>query len=135
MTIQRENIYIIQGENREQGNRRFSCMDSLNDGEQPFGDGKKLSDYTKKMPDYLVVPNNLLLSTPTHIWRTFPFSAHSYACVKHATTLINKGLHRVSLVRLIVSFCLPCKKEIKKKEEISTVFRTENHVNCYIVFA
>ena len=63
------------------------------------------------VPDYLVVPNNLLTHTHTHththshLASNYTFFTFAYAREKRVVTPINKGLQGVPFVRFFVPFC------------------------------
>ena len=63
----------------------------------------------KKSSNYLVVPNNLLLSLSLSLIGATPITTllifFSYARAKRAVTPINKGLLGVSFVRFFMPFC------------------------------
>ena len=59
----------------------------------------------KKLQDYLVVPNNLLLSLGIQACSHFSFFLIAYAREAGRANPINKGLNRVPFVRLFMPFC------------------------------
>ena len=72
----------------------------------------------KKLQDYLVVPNNLLLSLSLSL--EIQACSHSsffliaYAREARRANPINKGLNRVPFVRLFIPFAQPGKELYKK---------------------
>ena len=76
----------------------------------------------KKLQDYLVIPNNLLLSLSLSLslslgiqaYSHFSFFLIAYAREARRATPIGKGLRGVSFVRLFVPFCQPGKEQYKK---------------------
>ena len=68
----------------------------------------------KKSQDYLVVPNNLLLSLSLSLgiqaYSHFSFFLIAYAREAGRANPINKGLNRVPFVRFFMPFC-PAGKE------------------------
>ena len=66
----------------------------------------------KKMENYLVVPNNCILSLSLSLSLSsragvnYTFFLLAYARAKRAVTPVNKGLLGVSFVRFFVPFCL-----------------------------
>ena len=69
----------------------------------------------KKMDNYLVVPNNciLSLSLSSRAGLNNTFFLHSYARAKRAVIPVNKGLLGASFVRFFVPFCLFGKRQIR----------------------
>ena len=71
----------------------------------------------KKLQDYLVVPNNLLLSLSLSLeiqaCSHFSFFLIAYAREAGRATSINKGLNRVPFVPLFVPFCQAGKRQHK----------------------
>ena len=72
----------------------------------------------KKLQDYLVVPNNLLLSLSLSLgiqaYSHFSFFLIAYAREAGRATSIGKGLRGVSFVRFFVPFCQAGKEPYKK---------------------
>ena len=73
----------------------------------------------KKLQDYLVVPNNLLLSLSLSLSLEIQACSHSsffliaYAREAGRATSINKGLNRVPFVRFFMPFCQAAKEACK----------------------
>ena len=73
--------------------------------EHGFMAQKKSGFSAKKSSNYLVVPNNLLLSLIGATPITTLLNIFSYARVKHGVSPINKGLFKVPFVQLFMPFC------------------------------
>ena len=86
----------------------------------------------KKMVNYLVIPNNfvLSLSLSSRAGVTTLIFFHAYARAKRAVTVVNKGLHGVSFVRFFVPVCEQAKRQNKKR--LTTEFTTIIHCNSLI---
>ena len=90
----------------------------------------------KKIVNYLVVPNNFVLSPSLSLSSragviTFIFF-YAYARAKRGVTVVNKGLLGVSFVRFFVPVCELSKKQ--NKDVLSTDFITIIHCNSLINF-
>ena len=92
------------------------------------------------MENYLVVPNNcvLSLSLSSRADVNYTFFLLAYARAKRAVTPVNKGLPRVSFVRLFMPFLKTAKTQniaffssIKSNLHSATEHQEEEIIHCF----